>query len=73
MILTQPIIIGESNLTPAQSRYWTALARKMIGRVDIIDPWRGNLRDRRAEYPGRSIYRASTGGRYGKSAEIVKL
>lgn len=68
-----PAILGEGRLSPARARYWRALARRMAGRVDLIDPDRRSLRDLRQTLRGVRLYRASTGGRWGKSAAIVRL
>lgn len=69
-----PCIIQENRLSPGQLRYWKALARKMSGRVNLVDPWRWTLKDLRAKYPaGYVVYRASTGGKWGRSSEIVTL
>ncbi len=63
-----------SEMTAGMARYWHATARRLGRRVDVVDPWRADLRTLRAEYPrGTRVYRASTGGRWGKSATIVTL
>lgn len=62
-------ILNESDLTPAQSRYWRACARKKA--VDVVDPFRHGRRWLDAHLPvGTRVYRASTGGRWGKSADV---
>lgn len=67
-------IIGSHALTPAQSRYWTACARRMAGRAQYVDPNRHTLAWLRERFPaGTTVYRASTGGKWGKSAKIVTL
>jgi len=71
---TEPYIHHADKLTAGMRPYWTKLAQRLAGQVDIIDPWRTKLVDLRAEYvPGCKVYRASTGGRWGKSAVIVTL
>lgn len=70
---TLPIIINANLLTPHEARYWNAKARKLIGKVDIIDPLRCDLRVMRKAFKGKRMYRASTGGRWGKSAEYINL
>lgn len=75
-ILSPATILNASKLTPAQARYWNALARREALRVEYVDPFRTPLRELRATHPelrGHKIYRASTGGRYGKSKQIVVL
>lgn len=68
--LIVPTILGESALTPMQLRYWRALAKKMAGRCEYVDPFRDSIRSLKSRgFYGR-IYRASTGGKWGKSAEI---
>ena len=56
-----PKIIDEERMTPGMARYWRALARKLVGRVDLIDPWRKHLRDVRKEFGDthQRLYRAS--------------
>lgn len=62
------------SMSRARAAYWGALAKKMEGRVDIIDPQRLPLVELRACYAaGTRVYRASTGGKWGKSASIVTL
>lgn len=71
-----PTVIDAQNMSPHMARYWHALAKKMTGRVSAIDPWRialATLRQQHPELRGRRIYRASTGGRWGKSAQIVTV
>jgi hypothetical protein len=69
-----PVIINAEAMTPAMARYWNQLAARLTGRVDIVDPWRHSLRDLRTQYcSGVRVYRASTGGRWGKSSETVTL
>lgn len=65
-------------LSPAQRRYWLKLssnnARVRHLKVQLIDPFRTPLSQLRQQYPsGTVVYRASTGGKYGKSAQIVRL
>jgi hypothetical protein len=61
-------------MTPAMQRHWRAKAFKFRGVVNLIDPWRTRLSKLRTLYPkGTVVYRASTGGTWGKSAEIVRL
>jgi hypothetical protein len=51
-----------------------ARGRRLAGRVDLVDPWRTDLRDLRAEYGrGIKVYRASTGGLWGKCVELRSL
>lgn len=67
-------IIGSNTLTPMQLRYWTACARRMAGRAQYVDPNRHTLAWLRERFPAcTTIYRASTGGKWGKSACIVTL
>lgn len=73
---TRPVILNASRMTAGMARYWNRLAERLTGNVDIIDPWRSNLRELRSRHPelkGRKIYRASTGGTHGKSAQITVL
>lgn len=66
-----PTIIDAHKLTLGQARYWNAQVSQLAGRVDVIDPWRHSLRDLRdMGYTGQKVYRASTGGKYGKSSQI---
>jgi hypothetical protein len=68
------IIHNAEKMTPGMARYWNAKAKKMTGRVNVIDPWRKQLKDLREQYPaGTRVYRASTGGKWGKSASIATL
>jgi hypothetical protein len=70
----KPMIINSHLLTPMQARYWSSLARRMQSRVQIIDPNRRPLKVLRALYgTGKTVYRASTGGKWGKSSQIVTL
>lgn len=71
-------ILQSEKLTPASLRYWAALARKNDARqvqiFDVIDPFRVSLQTLRATLPaGTRVYRASTGGKYGKSSQIVSV
>lgn len=67
----KPEILQENTLSPQRLRYWSSLAAKLTGRVDYIDPNRTPLKELRKRLPINSkVYRASTGGRWGKSAEI---
>lgn len=62
--------------SPHARKYWESLARKLAGQVDVIDPVRVDLRDLRKARPdliGKKLYRASTGGKWGKSSKIVTL
>lgn len=70
-----PEILDENKMTPGMARYWKAQQVKLAGRVSVIDPWRTPLRElrSRAELLGKKVYRASTGGRYGKSAQITVI
>ncbi|MCK9570219.1 hypothetical protein M0R72_14840 [Candidatus Pacearchaeota archaeon] len=68
------LIRNPQHMTAKQALYWNTLARKLGKRVDVVDPWRADMKMLRAEYPlGTRVYRASTGGRWGRSAEIVTL
>lgn len=72
--MTKPLIHRAEDMTPGQARYWNALAKKLEGRVDIIDPFREDMKTLRALYPkGTIVYRASTSGPYGRSAQIKTL
>ena len=73
--ITEPAAIrGESKLAPGALRYWRALAQRENLRVQVVDPFREPLKTLREEYPkGTVVYRASTGGRWGKSSSIVTL
>ena len=69
-------ILNAERMTDGMRRYWNALAARMAGRVQVVDPWRQNLRTLRTARPdlrGKFCYRASTGGTWGKSAQTVKL
>lgn len=69
-----PHIVYASRMTPMQSRYWLALRGRLGNTIDLIDPFRHSLRELRQIFPsGLRIYRASTGGKYGKSATITTL
>lgn len=74
-LLANPAAIrGEDRMSPAMARYWRMKARELENHVDVVDPWRADLAVLRKEYPkGTKVYRASTGGRWGKSAETRKL
>jgi len=70
----EALILNHHSLTKAQARYWQAARRKLAGKVDLIDPARESLKDLRARFPkGTRVYRASTGGVWGKSSCIVTL
>lgn len=61
------LIRHAAEMTPGMARYWNKVAATKA--VDVVDPWRADLKSLRAEYPkGTKVYRASTGGRWGKSA-----
>jgi len=67
-----PAIIGK--LTEGQARYWNKKAKDLTGKVDLLDPAREDLRVLRKKYTkGTRVYRASTGGKWGKSVDIVIL
>ncbi len=70
-----PTIVDADRMTPGMARYWNAQRRNLAGRVDLIDPWRRSLRELRKIYgeTHTTVYRASTGGRWGKSSQIVHL
>jgi hypothetical protein len=71
--MIRPPILDEALLGPSAARYWRFLQRTRTD-VDLIDPWRHPLKLLRANYPkGTIVYRASTGGRWGKSAHIAVL
>lgn len=68
-------IVKAAKMTPGQARYWNSVLKEERGRkvqrVSVIDPWRHTLRQLAdMGYSGRMVYRASTGGRWGKSVEI---
>ena len=68
------IIRKEEKMSATQARYWRAKAEELKGQVDVLDPWRARMTALRDEFPkGTRIYRASTGGQWGKSAVIVTL
>lgn len=69
-------IIEANKMSAGMARYWNSKAIQLAPRVAAVDPFRTPLRVLRASRPdllGRSVYRASTGGRWGKSAQIVTL
>lgn len=69
-------ILNDQNLTAGEARYWrnpNLHARLRRANVTLIDPWRTPLKDLVPRYEGNIVYRASTGGRWGKSAEIKRL
>ncbi len=67
-------IIGRDDLTPMQLRYWSSCAKREALRAQYVDPARHTLRHLRSILPeGTRVYRASTGGKWGKSACIVTL
>lgn len=69
----KPHIHRAADMTSGMARYWNSLAAKRSN-LDVIDPWRTPLKELRNYYPaGTKVYRASTGGRWGKSAQIVVL
>jgi len=72
------IIIDEQKLTPNQRRIWQSKAVQLAKKgVTVIDPWRKPLRDLRAELQAARVsgflYRASTGGTWGRSAQFILL
>lgn len=72
-LLTATIIRPEA-LTQQARRYWESCSRKYVGRVHVIDPRRESMKTLRSMYgPGTIIRRASTGGKWGRSAQIVTL
>lgn len=69
-------IIDADKMTAGQARYWNSKAAAECLRVVAVDPFRSPLRALRIRRPdliGRPVYRASTGGKFGKSAQIVVL
>jgi len=59
-------------MSAGMAKYWEKLATS--SRYDVVDPWRASLLQLRQEYPvGTRVYRASTGGRWGKSHQVVTL
>lgn len=79
METTDPIIIVRPDrMTPGMARYWNCMLReelaRKVPRFTLIDPWRLTLKQLAAMgYSGRTVYRASTGGTYGKSAQIREI
>lgn len=66
------VIHRAEKMSAGMRPYWTYIAR--TDSADVIDPWRTPLRSLRQVYPrGTLVYRASTGGRWGKSAQRVRL
>lgn len=71
-------IVDESKLTPHQRKLWNTKALRLsrMG-VTVIDPWRRPLRKLREELEAAGqtglLYRASTGGSWGKSAQFVRI
>lgn len=65
-------IIDSEKMTLGMARYWNCKARKEK-RVDYLDPWRYSIRELKARGFKGKIYRASTGGTWGKSAQIIEL
>lgn len=66
-------VIDAHNMTPGMARYWVAKAASLAGKVDFVDPWRLSVASLRKRGISGVIYRASTGGRWGKSSAIVTL
>ena len=67
-------IVNAQNMTKHMAVYWNRKARDLNGRVDVIDPWRFVMKDLRKVFrSGLKVYRASTGGRWGKSSSIEVL
>jgi hypothetical protein len=66
------LILNWDDLTPHQRRYWGSFAGRGAA-IDIVDPDRRPLRSLRKRWGGCRLYRASTGGRWGKSAATVRL
>lgn len=77
LIDSRVVIHDEERMTPGMKRYWHKLADSHYIKsknVRVIDPWRNSLAVLRQHYsPGTIVYRASTGGKYGKPASIVRL
>lgn len=71
-------VIDEHRLTEGQKRYWLSASvqtRAAARGCSLIDPWRRKLKVLRTnpEWIGKKVYRASTGGRWGKSATIETI
>lgn len=65
-----PIIHRADEMTVHMARYWLRRQVDLAGLIDLIDPWRTPLSVLRRIYPrGLRLYRASTGGAYGRSVE----
>lgn len=59
-----------------RENYWNSLANRLQNKVSAIDPDRLPLYQLRQSHPeliGCKVYRASTGGKWGKSSQIVTL
>lgn len=75
------VIIGEHTLAPGSLKYWLDRRRQLMvsgnrGDVSVIDPRRHTLSQLRSCFPeikGRKVLRASTGGKWGKSVDIVTV
>lgn len=73
-LITNPAqILDENKLSPMQLRYWRKLARENCLKCKYVDAFRRPLKELRALGLTGPVYRASTGGRWGKSAQIVNL
>lgn len=77
LIDSRVVIHDEERMTPGMKRYWYKFADSdyiKANNVSVIDPWCNPLWVLRHHYaPGTVIYRASPGGKYGKSASIDRL
>ena len=75
--LGMPVILGISTMSRQRSAYWLSVARRYAGKIKVIDPDRRPLRSIRPLLAEMGItgklYRASTGGKWGKSKEIVVI
>jgi len=72
--VTKPAIIERERMTARMRVYWEKKAESLTGKVDVVDPWRYRVETLKRMFPrGTRVYRASTGGRWGKSAEIYTL
>lgn len=74
-LITSPAeILFADKLSPAQSRYWNSCAKREALRAQVVDPFRHSLKELRSILPaGTTVYRASTGGKWGKSAQVVSI
>lgn len=71
-----PRFIGLSTSdSPQRKGYWLKTATRLAAQgVQVVDTLRYSLRELREALPrGTKVYRASTGGKWGRSAEVVKL